>query len=64
VVTPDAKSTGPEGREEELPGRQTREEKTPGRKQPELSADFYKTLLELPACKTRGTCDGCGRCRY
>lgn len=29
-----------------------------------LSADFFAKLLDLPACKTKGYCDGCGRCEH
>ena len=30
--------------------------------QPKLSMSFFQELLDLPACKTIGVCDGCGRC--
>ena len=37
---------------------------TPEEKRPALSEDFYRQLLQLPACKTSGICDGCGRCEH
>lgn len=33
-----------------------------GAPQPELPNDFFQALLNLPACKTQGYCDNCGRC--
>lgn len=27
-----------------------------------LSSNFFAELLDLPACKSKGFCDGCGRC--
>ncbi len=30
--------------------------------QPELPEEFYMSLLNLPACKSMGYCDDCGRC--
>lgn len=27
-----------------------------------LSSNFFAELLDLPACKSKGYCDGCGRC--
>jgi len=29
-----------------------------------LSSNFYAELLDLPACKSKGYCDGCGRCEH
>ena len=29
---------------------------------PFLPKEFYLELLDLPACKTTGRCDGCGKC--
>ena len=31
---------------------------------PDLPADFYIRLLNLPACKRGEPCDGCGRCEH
>ena len=31
-------------------------------KGPDLPEDFYMSLLNLPACKSMGYCDDCGRC--
>lgn len=30
--------------------------------QPKLPEHFFEMLLNPPACKTLGVCDGCGRC--
>lgn len=27
-----------------------------------LSAEYFQRLLNLPACKSKGYCDNCGRC--
>ena len=29
-----------------------------------LSSNFFAELLDLPACKSKGYCDGCGRCEH
>ncbi len=29
---------------------------------PDLPEDFYLSILNLPACKSLGYCDDCGRC--
>lgn len=29
-----------------------------------LPEDFFQKLLNLPACKTIGKCNGCGRCEH
>ena len=29
---------------------------------PSLTEDFYRALLDLPACAVTGICDNCGRC--
>jgi len=31
---------------------------------PMLPSDFYIQLLNPPACITKNTCDGCGRCEH
>lgn len=31
---------------------------------PLLSEDFFAKLLNLPACKSKGCCDNCGRCEH
>ncbi len=31
---------------------------------PSLSSNFFAELLDLPACKSKGYCDGCGRCEH
>ncbi len=38
------------------------QEEVPKAPQPELSNDFFAQLLHLPACKSKGYCDNCGRC--
>ena len=38
------------------------EKKNEGQKTPELPPEFYMSLLNLPACKSLGYCDDCGRC--
>ena len=40
------------------------EEKNKEQKGPDLSEDFYMSLLGLPACKSQGFCDDCGRCEH
>jgi len=30
--------------------------------EPCLPNDFFMELLHLPACKSKGYCDNCGRC--
>lgn len=29
-----------------------------------LPEAFFAKLLDRPSCKTRGICDGCGRCEH
>lgn len=31
---------------------------------PSLTEDFYRTLLDLPACAVTRICDNCGRCEH
>lgn len=49
----DEKAQMPEQREETV---------NPVAEGPELPKDFYVKLLHLPACKSKGYCDNCGRC--
>ena len=35
-----------------------------GQEHPDLPADFYMKLLNLPACKQGKPCNGCGRCEH
>jgi len=30
----------------------------------DLPPEFFAELLDLPSCKARGICDGCGRCEH
>ena len=38
------------------------EEKAEKKQEVNLGEDFYMKLLHLPACKSKGYCDNCGRC--
>ena len=48
--------------QEEKTGKVQSEQKIGGERRTDLPADFYIKLLNLPACKISGICDGCGRC--
>ena len=46
------------------PGKKQDASEAPEKQKPALPEDFYRQLLQLPACKTSGICDGCGRCEH
>ena len=51
-----------EEKQEVKTAQQVIEEEKSRPKGPDLPEDFYLSILNLPACKSMGYCDDCGRC--
>lgn len=49
--------TGPDEKKVEIPA-----EGAVGNSTPKLSTEDFFKILNLPACKSKGYCDNCGRC--
>ena len=51
-----------EEQQEARTAQQVIEEEKSRQTSPDLPEDFYLSILNLPACKSMGYCDDCGRC--
>ena len=57
-----AKEAGFVTEEKDTKGDSERKMSAQGKQEVSLSNEYFKQLLHLPACKSKGFCDNCGRC--